>query len=166
MNGHGDAFAITVERPADRTDEQWETAKAEIAAACAPLISDLLGRCVERTWCTGAGHDEHAEFHSSETIDLLPAVDGAEVAPVSAWLVENRDDDRGVRLVIDGSGHFAGRQASCELDARDAALLLTATVEGASRDAERDARCQLLNVLASVDGLANGIHGWNARSAR
>ena len=111
--------------------------------------------CGERTWCAAdPDSTDHDDFHHSHPVDLVPShAEDDDLAEVSAWLVEPRDGGRGVQLVIDGRGRFAGKPPGCELDARDAALLLKVTVVGC------DARERLLELLSAVQEIRADLGG-------
>lgn len=151
---HTDELTIHVARPEGLTDTEWEARKQAIAAAATPIIAESLGQCLERPWCDGvAGTPDHAEFHASAPIDLIPgpAANG-EPFGLSAWLVENRDRG-GAQLVLDGHLPGSTESISHELDAAAAATLLRATLAGEPDDVAVDVRIRLLQLL---DGALGG----------
>lgn len=139
----GDQFRITVDRPAGMSAEDWEQAKQRISAGTTPVVSDALGRCLERDWCALAGHEDHEAFHASETVELVPVSTPGGEAAVGAWLSERRDGC--VRLIVDAQPGMTDVPIF-DLDPGEAALFATVLV-----DAPADAVRRLVALVGRLD---------------
>ncbi len=142
-----DEYSLTVQRPAGITNERWKLLRNRIEAEAAPVVSEILGVCPDRSWCRGlAGIPEHAEYHASMLYDLVDSKDPSAPAAAAAYVVERRTDEA-LWLVVDIEAEVYGHAHELELDAAAARDLLQVTLAGASTDPGDDARQRILDLI-------------------
>lgn len=112
-------------RPDELNDKEW----AQVRTASLARIAELVGEIdCGRAWCVLRKHPEdHAEFHASDIVNLADyhRVEGDRERGWWGYLVENREGDRRVDLVLEGFDD-AGEHHDIEVGIDVVSVLLAA----------------------------------------